>query len=151
MKGSKEMGDAEIRHDFPGGWGTEDKHSAFYSNEDANKNLGIPGRTETEEAYFQFTKELLNWRKTQPVIHVGKFKQFVPENNVYVYFRYDEQETIMVVLNNSTKEESIHLSRFQEVLKGKKIFKNVLTNEFVNIDSQKLILSPKTATIYRVN
>jgi hypothetical protein len=57
----------------------------------------------------------------------------------------------MVVLNNSTKEESIQLSRFQEVLKGKKIFKNVLTNEFVNIDSQKLILSPKSATIYRVN
>jgi glycosidase len=151
MKGSKEMGDAEIRHDFPGGWGTEDKHSAFYSNAEANKNLGIPGRTETEEVYFQFTKELLNWRKTQPVIHVGKFKQFVPENNVYVYFRYDEQETIMVVLNNSTKEESINLKRFQEVLKGKKIFKNVFTNEMVNVENPIMILSPKTATIYRVN
>ena len=151
MKGSKEKGDADIRQDFPGGWKTEDKHSAFYSNQEANKNLGIPGRTETEEAYFQFTKTLLNWRKNQPVIHSGKFKQFVPENNVYVYFRYDEQETIMVILNNSTKEESINLTRFKEVLKGKKIFNNVLTKEMVNVDNPIMILGPKTATIFRVN
>ncbi len=151
MKGSKEKGDADIRQDFPGGWKTEDKHSAFYSNQEANKNLGIPGRTETEEAYFQFTKTLLNWRKNQPVIHTGKFKQFVPENNVYVYFRYDEQETIMVILNNSTKEESINLNRFKEVLKSKKIFKNVFTNEMVNVDNPIMILGPKTATIFRVN
>lgn len=151
MKGSKEKGDADIRQDFPGGWKTEDKHSAFYSNEEANKNLGIPGRTETEEEYFQFTKTLLNWRKNQPVIHTGKFKQFVPENNVYVYFRYDEQETIMVILNNSNKEESINLTRFKEVLKSKKIFKNVFTNEMVNVENPIMILGPKTATIFRVN
>lgn len=151
MKGSKDKGDADIRQDFPGGWKTEDKHSAFYSNEEANKNLGIPGRTETEEAYFQFTKTLLNWRKNQPVIHTGKFKQFVPENNVYVYFRYDEQETIMVILNNSTKEESINLTRFQEVLKGKKIFNNVLTKEMVNVENPIMKLTPKIATIFRVN
>ena len=85
------------------------------------------------------------------MIHTGKFKQFVPENNVYVYFRYDEQETIMVILNNSNKEESINLTRFKEVLKSKKIFKNVFTNEMVNVDNPIMILGPKTATIFRVN
>ena len=53
---------------------------------------------------MSFTKKLLNWRKEKDVIHTGKLKQFIPENNLYVYFRYNDKESVMVVLNNSDKE-----------------------------------------------
>jgi hypothetical protein len=57
----------------------------------------------------------------------------------------------MVILNNTNKDESINLSRFKEVLNFKKILKNVVTNEMVNVENPIMILGPKTATIFRVN
>ena len=77
MKGSKEKGDADLRKDFPGGW-PDDSRSAFTSL----------GRTDTENKYFDFTKQLFNWRKTESVIHYGKTMHYAPQNEVYIYFRY---------------------------------------------------------------
>jgi glycosidase len=149
MKGKKEVGDADIRKDFPGGWGTLDDHNAFFSNGDVSNLRGMKGRTEQEEAYFQFTKQVLNWRKTQSVIHTGKFKQFVPENNVYVYFRYNESDTLMVIINNSVKQETLKLNRFDEMLSGKSILRDVFTNQDSKLSSS-LTLPSKTAVVYKV-
>ena len=149
MKGKKELGDADIRKDFPGGWGTLDDHNAFFANGDVSNLRGMKGRTEQEESYFQFTKQLLNWRKNQPVIHSGKMKQFVPENNVYVYFRYNESDTLMVIINNSIKEETIKLNRFDEMLSGKSILRDVFTNQDNKLSSA-LTLPAKTAVVYKV-
>jgi glycosidase len=149
MKGKKEVGDADIRKDFPGGWGALDDHNAFFTNGDVNNLRGMKGRTEQEEAYFQFTKQLLNWRKNQPVIHSGKMKQYVPENNVYVYFRYNESDTLMVIINNSIKEETIKLSRFDEMLSGKSILRDVFTNQDNKL-TNTISLPAKTAVVYRV-
>jgi glycosidase len=97
MKGDKNNGgDASIRQDFPGGW-KEDTKNAFTKE----------GRSDFQENYFQFTKKLLNWRKNNSIIHEGKLVQFLPENNVYVYFRVKGKEKVMVVINNSDKEEKI--------------------------------------------
>jgi hypothetical protein len=57
---------------------------------------------------------VLNWRKTAEVIHSGKTTQYLPQNNVYVYFRYTDNETVMVVLNNSTEDQELDWSRFEE-------------------------------------
>jgi glycosidase len=149
MKGKKEVGDADIRKDFPGGWGTLDDHNAFFANGDVSNLRGMKGRTEQEEAYFQFTKQLLNWRKNQPVIHSGKMKQYVPENNVYVYFRYNESDTLMVIINNSIKEETLKLNRFDEMLSGKSILRDVFTNQDSKLSSA-LTLPAKTAVVYKV-
>lgn len=66
---------------------------------------------------FGFVKKLLNWRKVNPVIHTGAMKHFIPENEVYVYFRYDENKKVMVVLNNADKEsKTLDTKRFAEVL-----------------------------------
>jgi glycosidase len=149
MKGKKEVGDADIRQDFPGGWGSLDDHNAFFSNGDVSNLRGMKGRTEQEEAYFQFTKQLLNWRKNQPVVHSGKMKQYVPENNVYVYFRYNESDTLMVIINNSIKEETLKLNRFDEMLSGKSILRDVFTNQDSKL-TYTLTLPAKTAMVYRV-
>ena len=34
----------------------------------------------------------------------GRFMQFVPDNGVYVYFRYTDKQTVMIVLNTSKEE-----------------------------------------------
>ena len=105
MAGKKQVGDGDIRRDFPGGWPGDPKN-AFTQK----------GRNATQEAYHSFTKKLLNWRKSAPAIHSGKTLHFVPENDVYVYFRTTESQRVMVVINNDLKDHRLDLNRFQEGL-----------------------------------
>jgi glycosidase len=155
MKGSKDLGDADIRRDFPGGWAA-DRHTAFCSSEDGKCHAYQTGRTPEEEAYFQFTKSLLNWRKNNKIIHEGKLMQYVPENNVYVYARYKEpngmydmtgKQVVLVVINNSTKDETIRWDRYAEMIKGKETGVDVITNQTVNFDLKTAIIPAKTAYI----
>lgn len=115
MRGDKNKGgDADIRRDFPGGW-KSDKINAF------NPSSQNPEQKE----FYDFTQKLLNWRKGKGVIHTGKTKNFVPQNNVFVYFRYNEKESVMVILNNNDAEQTIDVKHFAESLsnfsKGKDI------------------------------
>ena len=140
MKGDKNNGgDASIRQDFPGGW-KEDTKNAF------NKE----GRSDFQENYFQFTKKLLNWRKNNSIIHEGKLVQFLPENNVYVYFRVKGKEKVMVVINNSDKEEKIKKVRFAEQLEGFTEAKEVITNLKVNLMKEEWDIPAKTAYIFEL-
>ena len=41
---------------------------------------------------------------------------FVPGENIYVYFRYDNKQKIMVILRLNKKNQIIDLSRFKEIL-----------------------------------
>ena len=122
IQGDKNKGDADIRRDFPGGWAT-DSQNAFVANQ----------RTETQKQYFDFTSKLFNWRKNKTVIHNGKTTQYVPENNVYVYFRYDDNETVMVIINNSNETQNIKTSRFAENIKNYELGKDVLSNKSYNL------------------
>ena len=74
MIGKKENGDGDIRRDFPGGWLSDNKNA--FLKED---------RTPKQNNYFDFTKRLINWRKSNPAIHHGKTLHFTPQNDVYVY------------------------------------------------------------------
>lgn len=118
MAGSKNVGDGDIRRDFPGGW-----------NGDTNNAFSKSGRTEEQQKFFDFTAKIFNWRKSKSVIHFGKTTHYVPENNVYVYFRYDEKETVMVVMNNSTEKQTIKTSRFLENIKNYKSGKDVISEK----------------------
>jgi glycosidase len=105
MAGDKSKGDADIRRDFPGGWAT-DTTTAFTKE----------GRTTEQAKYFDFTSKILNWRKSKNIIHTGKLTHYIPENNVYVYFRHDEKETVMVIINNSKDKQTFKVERFKENL-----------------------------------
>ena len=140
MKGDKGKGDADIRRDFPGGW-PDDLNSAFTEK----------GRTADQKLYFDWTKKLFNWRKTKTAIHHGKLIQFIPQNNVYVYFRQHDSETIMVVLNNSPKEEKIEFERFKEVLNGFAFANAIFEGENLDLKSVKTLSIPsKSVRIYEM-
>ena len=109
MTGKKENGDGDIRLDFPGGW-KSDVQNAFVKEE----------RTPKQNEYFEFTKKILQWRKTNQAIHVGKTLHYVPEKDVYVYFRYTQEQRVMVIVNNNPSYQILNLDRFKEGIAGKK-------------------------------
>lgn len=124
MLGDKNAkGDGDIRRDFPGGW-----------QGDASNAFTAQGRTDSQNSYYNFTKKLFNWRKSKDVIHNGKTIQFVPQNNVYVYFRYNDSERVMVVLNNSTDAQSLELSRFAEMIKESKYGQEILSGNKIEFN-----------------
>jgi len=136
MEGDKNRGDGYLREDLPGGW-SGDKRSVF-TGQDLNA---------TEKEAFEFTRKIINWRKEKEVIHSGKLKQFIPENNLYVYFRYNEKESVMIVLNNNEKEtRTITKDRYLEALKGFTHGKEVITGAEIN-DLASFKIAPKTAMI----
>jgi glycosidase len=129
MLGNKEKnGDGDLRKDFPGGW-ANDQQNAFTQN----------GRDAKQNAYHSFTKKLLHFRQKKPVLHTGKLLQFVPKNNVYVYFRYNESDSVMIVINNSNKEQALNWQYFSEGLQGKKVGKDIISNQSISFDKPGFI------------
>ena len=135
MGGDKTVGDGDIRRDMPGGW-AGDERSVFTSE----------GRSDTENEVFNYIKKLINWRDANPVIHDGKLLHFIPQNNVYTYFRINDEKTVMIVLNNNPKPQAINPERFSEVLAKFKNGYDVISEQ--NIDITKPIeLKGRTALV----
>jgi neopullulanase len=107
-----------IRSDFPGGW-DGDAANAFSGKGLSKEQLDVQTHL----------KKLLNWRKNTAVIHHGKTLHFAPFGGVYVYFRFDETKTVMVILNSNKTSKAIDTQRFAEILTGKTSATNVLTGE----------------------
>lgn len=125
MRGDKpKLGDGDIRRDFPGGW-KNDPQNAF----------NPATQTKEQKEFYDFTQKILNWRKNNDIIHTGKTKHYLPENGVYVYFRYNEKGSVMVVLNNNEKEQTLNLKRFAESLKGVTKAKDALTGQEILLDA----------------
>ena len=139
MAGDKGKGDADIRQDFPGGW-NGDKNNAFTKS----------GRTEEQNKFFDFTSKLFQWRKNKTVIHTGKMTHYIPEDNIYVYFRYDDKETVMVVINNTVETKTFKTKRFQENIKNFTSGKDILTGKSIDIKNE-ISLDGKSVLILELN
>ncbi|MEI2737283.1 MAG: glycoside hydrolase family 13 protein [Chitinophagaceae bacterium] len=124
-----------IRSDFPGGW-----------KDDTINGFTGAGLTKGQQQIQSMLKKLLSWRKNKNVIHNGNTMHFAPSNGIYVYFRYDKTETVMVVINKNAGKTSINTNRFAEIIKGKKEATNVLTGEQLLLGSE-ISLPPKAALI----
>jgi glycosidase len=116
--------DGLVRMDFPGGW----------PGDPANKFVAA-GRTPREDSIFNFTKQLANYRKTSSAIKTGKLMQFVPEDAVYTYFRYDNNQTVMVVMNTAKEEKTIDTKRFEERFSGFSKAKDIPTGKELTLNT----------------
>ena len=135
MAGNKDKGDAAIRQDFPGGW-----------EGDTNNAFTKEGRTDLQNDYFNFTSKLFNWRKTKSVIHFGKMTHYIPEDNTYVYFRYNDTESVMVVFNNTSEPKTLKTNRFAENIGYYKMGKDVISDKIIDI-TKEITLEPKSVLI----
>jgi neopullulanase len=115
--------DGRVRQDFPGGW-KEDRENKFLSS----------GRNEKENEVFSWTRTIAHFRKQSSAIRYGKLMQYVPENQVYTYFRYDDKETVMIVMNGAGDERTIDVSRFAERTSGYSSATNIVTQEHHNLN-----------------
>ena len=98
--------DGKVREDFPGGF-AGDKTNYFTSR---------PGQA--GEA-FEYVSKLANYRKTHPVLSSGKLMQFIPQDGIYTYFRYnDGGECVMIIANNTKEEKQVDGRRFAERTSG---------------------------------
>jgi glycosidase len=125
--GTTSPNDGYVRLDFPGGW----------KNDSVNK-FTIQGRTQKDQAVFQHMATLANFRKGSSALTTGKLMQYIPKDGVYVYFRYNAQQTVMVVLNTAKEEKQISLSDFAERTNGFTHYRDVLNQTNGNLTDFKL-------------
>ncbi len=127
MTGDGSDGHGKMRRDFPGGW-FDDELNKFEASD----------RTDDENEVFNHISTLAKWRKNNDVIHTGKLKHFIPNNELYVYFRYNENDLIMIVLNNLNEEQFPDLHRYAEMLDGVKSGINILDGKIYKLNNLKI-------------
>lgn len=124
MAADKANGDGLLRCDFPGGW-QNDTHNYF----------DAANRTALQNEAFSYLKKLLQWRKGNEVIAKGKLKHFSPHQGVYAYERKHGDQSVVVFLNGTDREQTIDLSAYQEIL-PRTSARNVLEGKEVEIGKE---------------
>ena len=104
------------------------------------------GLTEAEREAQAYVRTLLKWRLNKDVIHNGEVTHFRPQDGTYVYFRHNENESVMVVLNKNQDSTPLKLDRFEERLKGFTEARDVLNDSIVTLDGE-LMIPPRSAMI----
>jgi glycosidase len=127
--------DGKVRLDFKGGW-PEDKVNKFTA----------AGRTEKENEAFNYVRKLATYRKNNEVLQTGKMMQFVPQDGIYVYFRYNADKTVMMLMNGEEKEVSLSTARFAERTTGFTQAINVATDEVLT-DISQIKIPAKTTLV----
>jgi glycosidase len=116
--------DGWVRLDFPGGW-AGDKKNAFTE----------VGMTDQEKDFLHYVQLLGTYRKSSAALKTGEMMQYLPEDGLYVYFRYTKGQTIMCVMNTDNKERKLNFEKYAERTDGFKGGKDIVTgaqigNEF---------------------
>ena len=107
--------DGWVRLDFPGGW-PGDAKNAFTGQGLAAGELSVQ----------ELVKRLANFRKSSTALKTGRMMQYVPHEGLYVYFRYDNKQTIMCVMNTSDTTQSVDFGKYAERTTGFKRAVNIL-------------------------
>jgi neopullulanase len=120
--------DAKVREDFPGGW----------PGDEVNKFV-VAGRNEKEKEAFELCKKLGQWRKANPWIGKADLKQFVPNDDTYVYFRMYDQKMLMCVFNGNNEQKILDTRRFTECIKDASIGRDIISGMKINIGNSLTI------------
>jgi neopullulanase len=117
MKNFKNPTDAMVREDFPGGF-----------ERDPKNKFTAAGRDSLENAAFNYISKLANFRKTSSALTKGKLMQYIPSNRIYVYARYDENQTILCMLNTDTLASSVNLNNYPERTRNFETATDIMTD-----------------------
>lgn len=135
MNGKKDVSDGNVRKDFPGGW-----------KDDAQNAFTREGRTTEQNEAFDYISKILHWRKGNEAISKGGMTQFLPQNGIYVYSRTYEGKTVMVILNGTSKEQSLPIKNYSEVIKNHVSGKDIVSDKAIDLTTD-LHLSPRQSMI----
>jgi hypothetical protein len=118
MKNFMQPSDAAVRLDFPGGW-EADPVNKFIAN----------GRSIPENDCYDYISRLAHFRQKSPALIKGKLMQYVPDDGLFVFFRYTSEQTVMVVANTGKSARRLNWDRFSERSAHFNKLRNVITNE----------------------
>ncbi|UEG49320.1 glycoside hydrolase family 13 protein [Ferruginibacter lapsinanis] len=127
MTGFTSPNDGYVRQDFIGGW----------KGDSVNK-FTIKGRSQQEQTIWQYVATLANYRMGSSALTTGKMMQFLPEDGVYVYFRYDAKQTVMIVMNTAKEEKTISVNKYTERTAGFTKMLDVYTKKQSDLKDFKL-------------
>ena len=139
-----------LRVDFPGGW--EGDTFDFFTDEgraaaDTDFN-GEPIEKGLRKELYDYSRNLMQWRKNADVIHNGKTLHFIPTNEGYGYFRYNDNEKVFVFINTSDTETiNVPWSNYAEITEGLGEGRNVITGETVIISDETQVAPFETLII----
>ena len=120
-----------IRTDFPGGW-EGDPVNAFTGE----------GLTPQQLEAQNWFKTLANLRKNSCALNSGELLHYIPQGEIYVYFRTFESENIMVVANRNKEGKTIDLARYSQGLQGATSGENLITEEKVDLSHGAIDVGP---------
>jgi glycosidase len=123
MKNKKTTTDAMVREDFPGGW-----------KGDATNKFTTAGRTDKENEAFNYTAALGRFRKSSSAVTTGKTMQYIPKDGVYIYFRYDAKQSVMVITNTGEKTIKPDWNVYSERVKGFTQLKEVTSGKTQSLE-----------------
>ena len=133
MNGTKHITDGNVRKDFPGGFPGDTKNC-----------FAREGRTQAENAMFDWLSRLLHWRQGNDVIIKGKQTQFIPFNGIYVIARQYQGKTVLTILNGNRKQADMQLDRYAEIIGNTTAAKDVITGRTVKLDKKLSLKSRQT-------
>lgn len=80
------------------------------------KALTKSGRSKLQNELFDFTSRILNWRKGNKAVQYGSLTHFAVRSGCYVYSRSFEGKVVTVILNGTSRIQTLKLEPFAEVL-----------------------------------
>ena len=130
----RSKGHPTLRVDFPGGW-----------DGDAQNLFDKAQHSGAQKDVYDYTRAIMNWRKTKDVIHSGKTMHFIDRDNTYAYFRYDDNDVVFVFINNTDSVREIPWARYAEIAEGLTEGRDVITGEIVTMSGAKV--APMSALV----
>ncbi len=127
------------RPDFPGGWPG-----------DTLNLFDVKNRTPEQQEMFNHIRTLLHFRKQTPVVYNGKLMHYIPLNGVYTYFRYDDNDCVMVIINSSETSQLIDWERFEERLSDQIKGCEILTGKEI-LKGTKMEIPAKSSMVIKFN
>lgn len=129
-------GHSQERVDFPGGW-REDKEDLFNRRD----------RSEEQKYLYDHISTLFQWRKSSAAVTKGDMTHFIPEDDVYVYFRHVRKELVMVVVNNGKSSYDIDWDRFKEMTQDRpKKGTDIITGKYVSV-GEEVTVKPQSSMV----
>jgi len=129
----------QIRREYAGGW-ADHQVNAFTGK----------GLTDEQKEATAFIQKILKWRKEATAIHNGNLKHFAPDQEVYVFFRFNDNNKVMVVLSRNSNEVTLSLDRFSEIVMGANKATDIISGKEFELGSE-LIVPARTPMILELN
>ena len=82
-------------------------------------------------------------------MHNGKLTHYFPDRNTYIYFRHDENEVVMVIINASEQDYIINdWKHFSQCLADDRKGIEILSNTIIKQGDSLIVGAKKSKVIY---